>query len=48
VRIDDDDSSKFSQFPRDGMFVLQVTLTVSATQTANIALSGASTNMTSM
>jgi hypothetical protein len=48
VRIDDDDSTKFGKFPRDELFVLQVTLTVSATPTANIALSGASTNMTSM
>jgi hypothetical protein len=48
VRIDDDDSTKFGKFPRDELFVLQVTLTVSATPTANIALSGASTNMTPM
>jgi hypothetical protein len=47
VRIDDDDSTKFGKFPRDQLFILQVTLTVGATASANIALSGANTQSTS-
>jgi hypothetical protein len=48
VRIDDDDSTKFGRFPRDQLFILQVTLTVGAAASANIALSGASTQTISM
>ena len=42
VRIDDDASTKFGTFPRDQPFIVQVTLTISAsTATAHIALGGA-------
>jgi hypothetical protein len=47
VRIDDDDSTKFGKFPRDQLFILQVTLTIGAAVNANIALSGANTQTTS-
>jgi hypothetical protein len=44
VRIDDNDATKFGTFPRDQEFILQVTLTINATPTAHILLSGAGTS----
>lgn len=42
VRIDDDDSTIFGQFPRNQVFLVQVTLTINATNpSAHIILSGA-------
>lgn len=42
VRIDDDNSTIFGQFPRDQVFLVQVTLTINATNpSAHIILSGA-------
>jgi len=42
VRINDNDSTRFGQFPRDQAFVVQITLTIAATTaTAHIILSGA-------
>jgi hypothetical protein len=41
VRIDDDDATAFGSFPRDQVFLVQVTLTVTPAQTAaRIVLSG--------
>lgn len=42
VRIDDDDSTIFGQFPRNQVFLVQVTLTINASNpSAHIILSGA-------
>lgn len=42
VRIDDKDNTKFGQFPRNQVFIVQVTLNInSTTPTARISLSGA-------
>jgi hypothetical protein len=41
VRIDDIESTRFGQFPRDQPFIVQVTLTIGTTSTARIILSGA-------
>lgn len=42
IRIDDDDSTIFGQFPRDQVFLVQVTLNINATApSAHIILSGA-------
>jgi len=41
VRIDDDNSTIFGQFPQDQVFIVQVTLNLNATPTAHIVLSGA-------
>jgi hypothetical protein len=42
VRIDDDNSTIFGQFPRDQVFLVQVTLTINSTNpSAHIILSGA-------
>ena len=41
VRIDDDASTIFGKFPRDQVFVVQVTLNISASPSADIVLSGA-------
>jgi hypothetical protein len=41
VRIDDDDATRFGTFPRDQLFIVQVTLKIDATPTAHILLSGA-------
>jgi len=42
VRIDDDKNTDFGQFPRDQVFIVQVTLTINATQPkAHIVLAGA-------
>lgn len=40
VRIDDIESSRFGEFPRDQPFIVQVTLTIGAPSTAHIVLSG--------
>jgi hypothetical protein len=41
VRIDDDNSTTFGTFPRDQLFLVQVTLNINATPSAHILLSGA-------
>jgi hypothetical protein len=41
VRIDDTDGTAFGSFPRDQVFIVQVTLTINATPSAHIVLSGA-------
>ena len=41
VRIDDNESTRFGQFPRGQPFVVQVTLTIGASSSAHIILSGA-------
>ena len=41
VRIDDLAATEFGKFPRDKPFIVQVTLDIGATPTANIVLSGA-------
>jgi hypothetical protein len=42
IRIDDDDSTIFGHFPRDQVFIVQVTLNINATSpNAHIILSGA-------
>jgi hypothetical protein len=41
VRIDDDASTIFGKFPRDQVFIVQVTLNISASPSADIVLSGA-------
>jgi hypothetical protein len=41
VRIDDTESTRFGQFPRDQPFIVQVTLTIGVQSTARIILSGA-------
>jgi hypothetical protein len=42
VRINDDDGTRFGQFPRDQAFIVQITLTIApTTATAHIILSGA-------
>ncbi len=41
VRIDDNDATKFGTFPRDELFIVEVTLKINATPTAHILLSGA-------
>jgi hypothetical protein len=41
VRIDDNDAARFGTFPRDQLFIVQVTLKIDATPTAHILLSGA-------
>ncbi len=42
VRIDDDDSTTFGHFPRDQVFIVQVTLNINASSpSAHIVLSGA-------
>ena len=41
VRIDDIDSTRFGEFPRDQPFIVQVTLTIGLPSTAHIVLSGA-------
>ncbi len=42
VRIDDNDATEFGTFPRDQVFIVQVTLNINATSpTAHIVLSGA-------
>ena len=41
VRIDDDDATEFGSFPRDQVFLVQVTLNISAAQsTVQVVLSG--------
>ena len=41
VRIDDDPSTSFGTFPRDQVFIVQVTLNLNDTPSAHIILSGA-------
>ena len=41
VRIDDDASTIFGHFPRDQVFIVQVTLTINESPSAHIVLSGA-------
>ena len=41
VRIDDDASTIFGTFPRDQVFIVQVTLNINASPSADIVLSGA-------
>lgn len=41
VRIDDDNSTIFGKYPRDQVFIVQVTLNINATPSAHIVLSGA-------
>ena len=41
VRIDDDNSTTFGKFPRDQVFIVQVTLNINAAPSAHIVLSGA-------
>lgn len=41
VRIDDDASTTFGKFPRDQVFIVQVTLNINASPSADIVLSGA-------
>lgn len=41
VRIDDDASTIFGKFPRDQVFIVQVTLNINASPSADIVLSGA-------
>ncbi len=41
VRIDDDPSTIFGHFPRDQVFIVQVTLNINAAPSADIVLSGA-------
>src|SRR5215469_11918482 len=42
IRIDDNDTTKFGAFPRDQVFIVQVTLNINASSpTAHIVLSGA-------
>lgn len=41
VRIDDDASTIFGNFPRDQLFIVQVTLNINASPSADIVLSGA-------
>lgn len=41
VRLDDNESTRFGEFPRDQPFIVQVTLTIGTSSTAHIILSGA-------
>ena len=41
VRIDDDPGTIFGHFPRDQVFIVQVTLNINASPSADIVLSGA-------
>ena len=41
IRIDDDNSTIFGNFPRDQVFIVQVTLNINASTSADIVLSGA-------
>jgi hypothetical protein len=40
VRIDDDPSTTFGKYPRDQLFIVQVTLNINASPSADIVLSG--------